>query len=272
MNPMTSEMISLLRLAGNAILEVYENEDSYKTEYKEDRSPLTEADKRSNLIICDALTNLYPEIPIISEENQEAPYVIRRTYKKFFLVDPLDGTKEFIKRNGEFTINIAYLEGDQVVSGYVHIPVSQKTYIGEKSQGAWSMDSEGSIRKLHSKPFHLTDEGLHVVASRSHRDPGTDKIISFLHHPEIVSIGSALKFIKLAEGEAHFYPRLAPTMEWDTAAAQCIVEESGGAVIRFDNRLPLTYNKKDLLSPYFIAFGRLLDPESLYEILDKVEG
>ena len=272
MNAMTRTIIPILQVAGKAIMEVYANEDLFNTEYKQDRSPLTEADKQSNRIICEALIDLYPDIPIISEENQEAAYSIRSGYKKFFLVDPLDGTKEFIKRNGEFTINIAYLEGDKVIAGYVYVPVTQTTYFGEKFSGAWSIDRDGKLMELNAKPYNLMDEGLKVVASRSHRDPRTDKIISLLNHPEIVSIGSALKFIKLAEGEAQFYPRLAPTMEWDTAAAQCIVEEAGGSVIRFDNRLPVTYNKEDLLSPYFIAYGRMMDPESLYELLDKIAG
>ena len=267
---MTRSIIPVVEKAGKAIMEVYEDESLVRPEYKEDLSPLTEADKRSNRIICDALQDLYPGIPVISEENKQAEYSLRSSYDRFFLVDPLDGTKEFIKRNGEFTINVAYLEGDQVVSGYVYIPVSEKMYYAEKFEGAWTLSKGGEPEALRSRSFHLMDEGVSVVASRSHRDPRTDKIISLLNHPQIVSIGSALKFIKLATGEADFYPRLAPTMEWDTAAAQCIVEESGGSVIRYDNRLPVTYNKEDLLSPYFIAFGRLLDPESLYELLDKV--
>ena len=270
MNEMTRAILPILQDAGKAILEVYQNESLFNTEYKEDRSPLTEADKRSNRVICDALIRLFPDIPIISEENQQDSYEIRSGYRKFFSVDPLDGTKEFIKRNGEFTINIGYVEGEQVTAGYVYIPVTQKTYVGEKFQGAWSVEKDGQPIALQAKPFHLMDKGVRVVASRSHRDPSTDKIISLLNHPEIVSIGSALKFIKLAEGEAQFYPRLAPTMEWDTAAAQCIVEEAGGSVIRFDNRKPVTYNKMDLLSPYFIAFGRMMDPEALYEMLDKL--
>lgn len=267
---MTRSIIPVMEKAGKAIMEVYKDESLVRAEYKEDLSPLTEADKRSNRIICDALQDLYPHVPIISEENQQVDYSQRSAYHRFFLVDPLDGTKEFIKRNGEFTINVAYLEGKAVVAGYVYIPVTEKLYYAEKFAGAWVMSKGGKAAALQSRPFRLLDEGVRVVASRSHRDPRTDKIISLLNEAEIVSIGSALKFIKLATGEADFYPRLAPTMEWDTAAAQCIVEEAGGSVIRFDNRLPVSYNKEDLLSPYFIAFGKLLDPESLHEILDKV--
>ena len=270
MNAMSEAILPILKTAGKAILDVYENESLFNTEYKDDRSPLTEADKRSNHIICDSLAKLFPHIPIISEENKQATYAERSAYKSLFLVDPLDGTKEFIKRNGEFTINIAYVEDEKVVAGYVYIPVTQETYFAEKFEGAWSMKDEKLIN-LRSRSFHLMDKNVKVVASRSHRDLRTDKIISLLNEPQIVSIGSALKFIKIAVGEADFYPRLAPTMEWDTAAAQCIVEEAGGSVIRFDNRLPVTYNKVDLLSPYFIAFGRLLDPESLFEMMDKLD-
>ncbi len=271
MNGMTEAILPILEAAGKAILEVYENESLFNTEYKDDRSPLTEADKRSNQIICDSLAKFFPNIPIISEENKQAPYAERSSYKRLFLVDPLDGTKEFIKRNGEFTINIAYVEEEKVVAGYVYIPVKRETFFAEKYAGAWSTNPDGKLNALHSRTFHLLDENLNVVASRSHRDPRTDKIISMLNQPQIVSIGSALKFIKVAQGEADFYPRLAPTMGWDTAAAQCLVEESGGSIIRFDNRLPVTYNKIDLLSPYFIAFGRLLDPESLFQLLDQLE-
>ncbi|HEX5112074.1 MAG TPA: 3'(2'),5'-bisphosphate nucleotidase CysQ [Saprospiraceae bacterium] len=267
---MTEAILPILEAAGKTIIEVYENESLFKTEYKDDLSPLTEADRRSNRIICDSLAKLFPNIPIISEENKQAAYDERSSYKRLFLVDPLDGTKEFIKRNGEFTINIAYVEEEKVVAGYVYIPVTRETYFAEKFEGAWSM-KDGKLINLHSRPFHLMDKSIKVVASRSHRDPRTDKIISLLNEPHIVSIGSALKFIKVAVGEADFYPRLAPTMEWDTAAAQCIVEEAGGSVIRFDNRLPVSYNKVDLLSPYFIAFGRLLDPESLFQLLDTLD-
>ncbi|HJW28457.1 MAG TPA: 3'(2'),5'-bisphosphate nucleotidase CysQ [Saprospiraceae bacterium] len=265
-------MLPLLRKAAGAILEVYEDESLFHTEYKADRSPLTEADKRSNRIICDALEEWYPDIPIISEENQQASWEVRSAYERFFLVDPLDGTKEFIKRNGEFTINVAYLEDQRPVRGYVFVPVLQKAYIGERFEGAWSVDEQNIVTPLQAAVFHIMDEGIHVVASRSHRDPFTNDIINRLNRPQIVSIGSALKFIKVAEGEAHFYPRMAPTMEWDTAAAQCILEEAGGSVIRFDNRLPVTYNKKELQSPWFIAMGKILDPEILDFILKEMPG
>lgn len=265
-------MLPILERAGLAIMEVYQDEALFETEYKSDHSPLTVADRKSNKIICDALGKLYPDIPIISEENKQASYAIRSKYKSYFLVDPLDGTREFIKRNGEFTINVAYLEGVIPVAGYVYIPVEQRTFVGERYQGAWSVNQTGEKTRLQSQPFYLADPGLKVVASRSHRDLLTNQIISMLDTPEIVSVGSALKFLKIAEGHAHFYPRLAPTMEWDTAAAQCVLEEAGGSVIRFDSRLPVTYNKPELLSPYFIAAGAMLDPETLHGILDAIRS
>ncbi len=263
-------LLPLLRKAGEAILEVYRDESSFRTEYKRDHSPLTEADKRSNDILCEGLARAFPGIPVISEESLQEPYAVRSHYQQYFLVDPLDGTREFIKRNGEFTINVAFLEGTMPLAGYVYIPVERKVYVGERMKGSWSVDQKGARRPLQSLPFRLLDEGIKVVASRSHRDPLTDKIISMLRSPHIVSVGSALKFLMIADGQAHFYPRLAPTMEWDTAAAQCILEESGGSVIRLDNYLPVAYNKENLLSPHFLAMGRLLDPEILYELLDRI--
>lgn len=251
-------------------MQVYQDESKFETEYKDDKSPLTIADKRSNDILCDMLGALYPDIPIISEESMQAPYEERSTYSRYFLIDPLDGTREFIKRNGEFTINVAYMEDKLPVAGYLYVPVSWSTYIGEKGSGAWKMTSNHHVTPLRSTSFNLHNPGVIVVASRSHRDKKTDKIISMLQDPVITSVGSALKFMMIAEGKAMFYPRLSPTMEWDTAAAQCIVEESGGSVIRFDTRLPVMYNKPDLTSPHFIAMGAMRDPETLYHILDTL--
>jgi 3'(2'), 5'-bisphosphate nucleotidase len=270
MNAMSKSILPILRKAGEAIMDVYKDESKFETEYKNDKSPLTIADTRSNDILCEMLGALYPDIPIISEESIEAPYAERATYYRYFLIDPLDGTREFIKRNGEFTINVAYMEGRLPVTGYLYVPVSREIFIGEKGAGAWKMSADGTITPLRSATFNLSDNGVVVVASRSHRDKKTDKMISMLDEPIITSVGSALKFMMIAEGKAMFYPRLSPTMEWDTAAAQCIVEESGGSVIRFDTRLPVMYNKEDLHSPHFLAMGALRDPETLYHILDTL--
>lgn len=267
---MTDTILPILRDASKAILEIYADEKRFKTEIKGDSSPLTEADKLANKIICDALTDIYPDIPIISEENKEAPYTERSAYDKFFLVDPLDGTKEFIKRNGEFTVNIAYVEGHSPVGGFVYVPCTGMAYMAEQTKGAFSISETNEKKELKSKPFYLTDEGLKLVASRSHIDPLTEKIMSHLNSPDVVSTGSSLKFLLIAEGKAHFYPRLAPTMEWDTGAAQCVLEEAGGSVLQFDNLSPLVYNKENLLNPYFIATGSLLDPETLSGLLKKL--
>ena len=266
MNTMTNTILSILREASEAVLEIYADVDRFEKELKADQSPLTAADRKSNQIIIDRLSEYYPDIPVISEESKQALYEVRSRYEKYFLVDPLDGTKEFIKRNGEFTINIAYMEGPHPVGGFVFVPCTGLAYMAEKGNGAFQINSANESSELRSKPFYLMDEGLQVVASRSHRDPGTEKIISMLQHPDIVSIGSSLKFLLIADGKAHFYPRFAPTMEWDTAAAQCILEEAGGSVIHSETLNPLIYNKPDLTNPYFMAMGALLDPESLFDL------
>ena len=263
---MTDSILPILRAASKAILEIYADEDRFHTEVKKDHSPVTEADKRSNKIICDALADLYPEIPVISEESKQVDYAIRAGYSSYFLIDPLDGTKEFIKRNGEFTINIAYIEGNRPKGGYVYIPCTDLAYIAEFGNGSWRVGLDNQKNLLKSEPFYLMDRGIKVVASRSHRDDLTSAIISRLNTPEIVSVGSSLKFLLIAEGKAHFYPRLAPTMEWDTAAAQCVLEEAGGSILQLNNLQPMAYNKPDLLNPYFIAMGALLDPESLFKL------
>ena len=266
---MTEKMLPVLQQASKAILDIYVDEDRFHTELKGDDSPLTAADKASNQIICEALGDLFPGIPVISEETKQADFEERRQYDRYFLVDPLDGTKEFIKRNGEFTINIAYAEGQRTMAGFVYIPCESLTYAGVQGYGAQKIYTSGQSEKLTTRPFYLHDPGLQVVASRSHLDAGTASIISKLNVPELVSKGSSLKFILIAEGKADFYPRLAPTMEWDTAAAQCILEEAGGQILKYPELHPLVYNKADLTNPWFIATGALLDPESLRALVQN---
>lgn len=263
---MPENILPVLRKAAAIIMEIYADEKRFMTSFKEDESPLTEADKQANDIILRGLHELYPGIPVISEETANASYDERKNYDTYFLVDPLDGTKEFVKRNGEFTVNIGFMHGSDAIGGFVIEPVTGIAYYAERGKGAHQTDAEGRKMELRSKPFHLYDEGIHVVASRSHRDARTEQIISRLNKPVIVSSGSSLKFAMIAEGKAHFYPRLAPTMEWDTAAAQCILEEAGGSVLQIENLEPLIYNKEDLLNPHFVAFGALLDPEHLKDL------
>jgi 3'(2'), 5'-bisphosphate nucleotidase len=238
--------------AANAIMEVYVDESSFNTQLKADNSPLTKADLASNNIICSGLASITPDICIISEEKENLEYEERKNMKYLWTVDPLDGTKEFVKRNGEFTINIALLENGHPILGIVHIPATAKFYYGIKNHGAFFED-----KKLTVQEFSLKNKSIKVVASRSYISPETQEIIDILDEPIVISKGSALKFLSIAENEASFYPRIGPTMEWDTAAAQIILEEAGGMVIDAKTLQPLSYNKPNLLNPDFIALAKI---------------
>ncbi|MEZ5059836.1 MAG: 3'(2'),5'-bisphosphate nucleotidase CysQ [Saprospiraceae bacterium] len=249
-------LLKIAREAGDAILEIYKNEDDFGVEAKSDNSPLTRADKASNEVICVGLENLDPQFPIISEENKAIEYETRKNFEYCWLVDPLDGTKEFIKRNGEFTVNIALLHKNKVVMGVVYAPVLDEMYWAVKGEGAF-LDQGGKKLRLEAANFTLEDEGLNLVCSRSHLNEETEKFVSKFKNPGMVSKGSSLKFLMLAKGEAHIYPRVAPTMEWDTGAAQIVLEEAGGKILHYDTGEPLVYNKENLLNPYFIAYGNV---------------
>ncbi len=244
--------------AGKAILEIY-NSDEFGTVLKSDESPLTMADQKSNAIICTSLKRLTPSIPVISEENKEIPFSTRKEFSTFWLVDPLDGTKEFVKRNGEFTVNIALVREGGVVMGVVYVPVTGELFWAIKELGAFMRGNGNNAPpdQLQAAKFTMKDRGLNVVCSRSHISDQTQKFIDQLNDPEKVSKGSSLKFLILAQGQAHLYPRLGPTMEWDTAAAQIILEEAGGEVIDTVTTKPLIYNKESLLNPHFIAYGNV---------------
>lgn len=250
------EVIKIARLAGEAILEVYQAGSDIGLSSKSDQSPLTLADKAANGIICEGLEKLYPEIPIISEENKSVPYEKRKSFEYYWLVDPLDGTKEFIKRNGEFTVNIALIHRQKSVLGIVFAPVFGDMYWGGRGLGAF-VQSGAREKRLEAAKFKMDDPGLGLVCSRSHMNDSTREFVDALVEPELVSKGSSLKFLILASGDAHLYPRLAPTMEWDTAAAQIILEEAGGKVLQAGTGEPLIYNKEDLLNPHFVAYGRV---------------
>jgi len=256
LNAICEEVKKIAVDAGNAIMEIYQNEESFGVTHKKDDSPLTIADGKANQIICDSLVKLTPNIPIISEENKEIDYSERKSFDYAWLVDPLDGTKEFIKRNGDFTVNIALLHYGKTVMGVVYIPVTEAIYSAIYAKGAYET-VDGKTTKLKAPKFGMKDKGIGVVCSRSHLNEGTANFIAQLNEPEKVSRGSSLKFLILAKGEAHVYPRLAPTMEWDTGAAQIILEEAGGKVISEDTKQPLAYNKENLLNPYFIAYGNV---------------
>jgi len=241
------------KLAGDAILEIY-NSEELGVENKSDDSPLTKADLASNKVICDGLERISPEIPIISEENDKIDAETRKAWNYCWIVDPLDGTKEFIKRNGEFTTNIALVKGDKVIAGVVYIPVLEEMYYAVKGKGAF-MVKENKTSTLNASKFAHSDEGLRLVCSRSHLNEATQAFVDKYKNPSLIAKGSSLKFLSIAKGEADIYPRLAPTMEWDTCAAQIILEEAGGKVIQADTHSKVIYNKENLLNPHFIAMG-----------------
>ena len=257
--PLSEEHIEALnqiaKEAGLDIMEVYADPTQVEMELKDDDSPLTLADRRSNDRIVKGIEELDLDYHLVSEELSDSlDYLKRKKEQIIWLVDPLDGTKEFIKRNGEFTVNIALVRNGEPWAGFVYVPVTETSYWAVRGQGAWK--EKGDVRtKLQCNSFSVSDEGLKVVSSRSHLNPATESFMGALNAPEIVQKGSSLKFITIAEGGADIYPRLAPTMEWDTAAAHCILREAGGIVVRADNEEPLRYNKQNLLNPHFIAFG-----------------
>lgn len=248
---------SIAVLAGAVILGIYDKASDIEIVKKDDNSPLTIADREANAVICKGLEKLAIQYPIISEENKAIPYAERKNYEYCWMVDPLDGTKEFIKRNGEFTVNIALIHKGRPVMGVVYAPVLEELYWAIEGQGAFQHKAGGESKQLQVPSYGMQDEGLNIVASRSHLNDATKAFLEQLNAPNIVSKGSSLKFLLLATADAHLYPRVAPTMEWDTAAAQIVLEEAGGAVLHFETREPLVYNKENLLNPYFIATGQV---------------
>ncbi len=251
------EVVEIARNAGAAILEIYHQAEGVEIERKSDNSPLTIADKTANDIICAGLEKLALQYPIISEENKSIPYDVRKDYDYYWLVDPLDGTKEFIKRNGEFTVNIALIHQQMPVMGIVYAPVLEEMYWASKGNGAF-VEKDGQVSQLNINAFTKADEGLKLVCSRSHLNEATETFINGFTKPELVATGSSLKFLIIASGNAHVYPRLAPTMEWDTGAAQIVLEEAGGKVIDEETSEALKYNKENLLNPYFVAYGNMV--------------
>lgn len=238
---------SIALKAGALIMEIY-NKD-FQVDYKDDKSPLTEADLKSNEFICRSLSELYPDIPIMSEENKQTSYGKRKNWQYYFCVDPIDGTKEFIKKNGEFTINIALIKNSSPFMGVVYAPVLDDLY--------WA-DGKNAYKNNEKLPLKINDnpnEKLLVVASKSHLSTETQDFINGLDSKNIeqISKGSSLKLCMVAEGVADIYPRLAPTMEWDTAAADAVVRCSGKMTYQFNSDEPMVYNKEDLLNPWFVV-------------------
>jgi 3'(2'), 5'-bisphosphate nucleotidase len=249
---MLERVIQIARAAGGEILEVYASGTTLARE-KDDRSPLTEADLRSHRLIERALRELDPQMPVLSEESAAVPYEIRRTWSRYWLVDPLDGTKEFLSRNGEFTVNIARIEDHAPTLGVVHVPARDVTYWGLPGRGAWR--SVGTAPPVEIRARASAASPVRVVGSRSHRGDSLDAFLARVGECELVPVGSSLKFCMIAEGGADLYPRLGPTSEWDTAAAQAVVEGAGGAVVKLDGET-LRYNTKaDLLNPHFFVYA-----------------
>ncbi len=240
--------------AGQRILEIYER--GYTVSIKGDGSPLTEADREAHTLIVARLKALTPDVPVLSEESAETAYEDRSDWKSFWLVDPLDGTKEFIKRNGEFTVNIALIEGQSPVLGVVSAPAVGVAYWACQGHGAFKQDRGGAVQPIRSRVYQ--GGKARVVASRSHPGEQLARFLSNVAHaqaePETLSMGSALKLCLVADGTADVYPRFGPTSEWDTAAAHCVVQIAGGRITAMD-KAPLQYNKRSLLNPWFLVSG-----------------
>ncbi len=244
-------LIALAEDAGRAILEVYAT--NFEVQSKDDESPLTQADLASNRRIVAGLEALQPRLPIITEEAGLPAFEERRSWERYWLIDPLDGTKEFVNRNGEFTVNIALIDNNRPVLGVVHVPVQAKTYIGCEGVGAELRDADKTPVPIHVSA--TSSDPVRIVGSRSHRGASLDAYLERLGEHRMVPMGSSLKFCVIAEGGADLYPRLGPTSEWDTAAAQAVVEQAGGRVVTLDGK-PMTYNaKSDILNPHFFVIG-----------------
>lgn len=248
MKEFISPLQDTLLAASDAVMKIYKQD--FSVYEKEDKSPLTAADLEANKIITEGLQKI-SEYPILSEEGKNIPWSERQKWKRYWLVDPIDGTKEFIKKNGEFTINIALIDQGIPVLGVVAVPAKKHTYIGMKGEGAWKIDDVGSrVDLVVAAP---PDRNWRVVGSRSHNSDEAMELANSLPGAEFVSMGSSLKLCAVAEGSADIYPRFGLTSEWDTAAAQAVVEAAGGQVVTVGLK-PLRYNSKEsLLNPFFIV-------------------
>ncbi len=251
LSSLVPKIMAIATEAGARILDIYNTD--FAVENKDDNSPLTAADMAAHRHICEKLEQLTPDIPILSEESSTIPYSERKQWRQYWLVDPLDGTREFIKRNGEFTVNIALIENDRSILGVIYIPVTAEGYSASIGNGANKHDKYGNVISITANK--TSKHAITIAGSRSHGNPRLQEFIAGLDNPEVLSIGSSMKFCLVAEGKADIYPRFGPTSEWDTGAAQCIVEEAGGLVV--DTELnKLRYNTKEsLLNPPFLVIA-----------------
>lgn len=250
----------IAKRAGQQIMEVYNRSGSISVQTKSDDSPLTEADTKANAVIVRELQALTPHIPIMSEETAITPFETRGQWREYWLVDPLDGTKEFVNRNDEFTVNIALIREGEPIMGVVHAPALNSTWLGVAGQGAWKQVGDHKRESIEiSEMSTHSSQKIRVVASRRHGGEALEGMLARLgelfEEVELVSMGSSLKICVLAEGKADLYPRLAPTSEWDTGAAQAVLVAAGGLITR-TNLEPLRYNtKEEVLNPFFLAIG-----------------
>ncbi len=250
------DVLELCRQAGREILKVYNQAEALEVTSKADSSPVTEADLAAHRVLCQGLEKMLDAVPVLSEEGDPVSYEQRRRWQRYWIIDPLDGTKEFISRNGEFTVNVALVEYGEPVLGVVYVPILDLAYLGLKSAGAWKQNSAG---RQPIRTRKLGRETIAVVASRRHGAEAVERLLAKLEKAfgrvETRGMGSSLKLCLVAEGSADLYPRLAPTSEWDTAAAQAVVEAAGGRVIT-DTLEPMRYNtKENILNPFFYVVG-----------------
>lgn len=250
------EVINIAKAAGDAIMQVYETD--FNVLNKADNSPLTQADLAAHQVIIQALAALTPSIPVLSEESDHISYATRSQWPQYWLIDPLDGTREFVKRNGEFTVNIALIDHQQAILGVVYAPVLGLLYFASQAHGAYKQVQRSKVQSIQIRPLNIKQPT--VAGSRSHSNEQMQRFMQNLQlatgaNPELISMGSSLKICLVAEGLADVYPRLGLTSEWDTAAAHCILREAGGDIVDMKNQR-LRYNSKDsLLNPYFFAKG-----------------
>lgn len=241
--------------AGDVIMEVY-NADDFDVKAKSDDSPVTEADEKADALISAGLRAAFPDVTLVTEEQSDTH---TQSADTFLIVDPLDGTKEFIKRRGDFTVNIAYVQDGTPVRGVVYAPAKGRLFYTNgdgasvEETGPFDKDTVGTVTPM--KVSNPDNSALLVVASKSHRDQATDDYINKYQTSDSKSAGSSLKFCLVATGEADIYPRLGRTMEWDTAAGHAVLSGAGGAVVRFDDHTPLRYGKEDFANPFFIAYA-----------------
>jgi 3'(2'), 5'-bisphosphate nucleotidase len=247
-----ARVADIARSAAREILEVYAS-GAFAASVKADASPLTAADLRAHQLILQSLNALTPGLPVLSEESAHSPFTSRSKWARYWLVDPLDGTREFLARNGQFTVNIALIEAHAPALGVVHVPVTDVSYQGLPGSGAWRQDAGGECREI--RVSSQCAASVRVVGSRSHAGDSLAAFLGRLGPHELLSVGSALKLCMVAEGAADVYPRLGPTSEWDTAAAHAVVAAAGGVVCRLDG-VALEYNTKDdVRNPFFVAYG-----------------